>query len=83
VLRRLKVEDLDEGAREGSVAAEVAPYIGVTPSPWGTTLGLLTSWDVALEFLPPTAGIWPHLAGQPTVGATPTAVAPRRHVLPL
>jgi hypothetical protein len=45
--------------------------------PWGTTLGLHSPWAAALGFLPlcPTAaGIWPHRAVQPTVGATPNAV---------
>jgi hypothetical protein len=45
--------------------------------PWGMALGLLTPWPTALGFLlpcPAAAGIWPHLAGQPTVGATPNTV---------
>jgi hypothetical protein len=63
----LEAEDLEERGREGSVAAAVAPlYRGDaavvrhgarTLLSWGTTLGLLTLWGTALEFLPscPTA----------------------------
>jgi hypothetical protein len=71
----LKAEDLEERGRKGSVAASVAPLYDPavvghgarTLPPWGTTLGFLPS-------SPTAAGIWPHLAGQPIVGGTPTAV---------
>jgi hypothetical protein len=71
-----------EGRRQGvglfyKRGAAAVPHGARTLPPWGTTLGLLAPWATTLEFLPPwptPAGIWPHRAVQPTVGATPNAV---------